>query len=141
MKILICGSSFFRKNKVEVRDKLLSMGHEAIIDPWTVELANDENPELWDEMQKEHAEAKKKYGFIKWYFDAIRDSDAILVCNYDKKGVGGYIGSNTLMEIAVAYDHDKKIYFLKEFDKGLYCYDEVASLDVSVVNKRLELIQ
>jgi len=141
MKIVICGSSFFRKEKVMIKDSLSKLGHEVIIDPWTIQLANDENPELLNEIQKEHSEAKKKYGFIKWYFDAIRNSDAILVCNFDKKGVKGYIGSNTLMEIAVAYDWKKKIFVLNKFDRDLFCYDEVAGIESIILNGDLEKIK
>lgn len=45
---------------------------------------------------------KMKKQFIYNHFEKIKKSDAILVANYDKKGIQGCIGSNTLMEIAVA---------------------------------------
>lgn len=37
----------------------------------------------------------------------ICGSDAILVLNYDKKGIKNYIGGNTLMEMGFAHVHDK----------------------------------
>lgn len=138
MKIVICGSSFFRKDKVKVRDIVSKMGHDAIIDPWTVDLAEGKRPELLEQMGKEHFEAKKQYDFIRWYFDAIRNADAVLVTNYDKKGIEGYIGSNTLMEIAVAYDHRKKIYVLNDVGKDVGCYDEVMAVDAVFLSGDLE---
>lgn len=49
---------------------------------------------------------------MKAHFTKIEWSDAILVANYDKKGIAGYIGGNTLMEIGLALHLDKKIYLL-----------------------------
>lgn len=38
--------------------------------------------------------------------------DAILVMNYDRRGVKNYIGGNTLMEIGFAHILGKKIFLL-----------------------------
>jgi uncharacterized membrane protein (UPF0127 family) len=39
-------------------------------------------------------------------------SDAVLVLNYDRKGIKNYIGGNTLMEIGFAHVLNKKIYLM-----------------------------
>lgn len=58
MKITICGSSAFRKEKLEIRDKLNALGHEAIIDIWTEKLAKGEAEELSKRIETEHSEVK-----------------------------------------------------------------------------------
>ena len=42
-------------------------------------------------------------------FDKVAESDAILVLNYKRNGVKGYVGGATLMEIGIAQCLDKKI--------------------------------
>ena len=81
MKIVICGSSSFRNKKVEIRDKLNSFGHEAIIDIWTEKLAKGEAEELAKRIEKEHSEVKKEYDLIRLYYNIIKDCEAILVIN------------------------------------------------------------
>jgi hypothetical protein len=45
-------------------------------------------------------------------FREIEESDAILVLNYPKNGIQGYIGTASLMEIGLAYHLGKKIFLL-----------------------------
>ena len=46
-------------------------------------------------------------------FNQVVDSDAVLVCNYTKNNIKGYyLGTSVLMELAVAYYHNKNIFFL-----------------------------
>jgi len=47
-------------------------------------------------------------------------SDAVLVINYDKNGIKGYIGGNTLMEIGLAFFLKKKIYLLNKIPELSY---------------------
>ncbi len=61
--------------------------------------------------ESEQRETKNK--FINKHLDKIKESHAILVANYDKKGIEGYIGANTFIEMAFAYALNKKIYILK----------------------------
>ncbi len=42
----------------------------------------------------------------------LKKSDAILVMNYTKNGKENYIGTNSLMEIGVAFILNKKIFLL-----------------------------
>ena len=85
MKITICGSSVFRKEKIEVKEQLMALGYEPMIDEWTEKLARGEAPELLAQINQEHSVVKKQYNFIKVYYDLIAASDAIIVCNYEKK--------------------------------------------------------
>ena len=56
--------------------------------------------------------AKIQHDFIREHFKKIEKSDAILVLNYEKKGIQHYIGGNTFLEIGLAYWLGKKIFLL-----------------------------
>ena len=80
----------FRKEMVKVRDKLNEMGHEGIICSVMEDLALGKNPELMKKIEENHAQVKKDGGFIKWYYNSIVNSDAILVLNYDKDDIKNF---------------------------------------------------
>lgn len=140
MKITICGSVKFRKEMVEVRDGLNEMGHQGIICQVMEDLALGRNPELMRKIEENHGQVKKDGGFIKWYYNSIVDSDAILVLNYDKNGIENYIGGNTLMEMGFAHVHDKKIFLLNPIPEIGY-KDEIVAMDPIIINGDLNLIK
>ncbi|MDD5750579.1 MAG: hypothetical protein PHU56_02940 [Candidatus Pacebacteria bacterium] len=138
-KITICGSVKFRKEMVEARDRLNEMGYEGIICQVMEDLALGKNPELLKKIEENHAQAKKEGGFIKWYYNSIVQSDAILVLNYDKGDIKNYIGGNTLMEMAFAHVHDKRIFLLNPAPEIGY-RDEIIAMDPIILNNDLSKI-
>lgn len=115
----------FHTKMEEVRDELIALGHEVLIP----ELAN-EAPAAFggdkkvyfgeyveknggiDAFPAEHDIWDLKEDAIKDHFKKIERCDAVLITNYEKRGVEGYIGGNTLIEIGLAYYLKKKIYVL-----------------------------
>ena len=87
-----------------------------------------------------HEKIFQKRHFIDAHLNKIRKSDAILVVNLPKKQIGGYIGSNTLMEIAFAYALHKAIYLLHPMDEQ-NCLDEVQSLGAMILNGDIRALQ
>jgi hypothetical protein len=130
MKITICGSVKFRKEMVDVRNLLDKIGHEGIIHQVMEDLALGRNPELMKKVEENHAQVKREGGFIKWYYDSIKNSDAILVLNYEKNGIKNYIGGNTLMEIGFAHVNDKKVFLLNPVPEVSYADEIKAMVDV-----------
>lgn len=129
MKIVICGSSIFKEKMIEYQKLLLDLGHEGIVHPDYLAFINGEKQEIWSQVTGgEHHEAKKSQGYIKWYYDAIVASDAILVLNFDKKGVKNYIGGNTLMEIAFAHVNNKKVFLLNDIPEDVSYVDEIKAM-------------
>lgn len=139
MKIVVCGSSSFRKEVTEFRDRLKAMGHEAIVNPIYDDWAQGKRQELWEQVQKDHASVKREHNFIKWYYNAIVNSDAILVVNLNKNGSENYIGGNVLMEIGFAHVHDKKIFLLNPAPEVGY-KDEILAVSPVVLNGDLSKI-
>jgi hypothetical protein len=140
MKITICGSVTFRKEMVDFKQRLSQLGHEGIISPVMEDLVYGRNPELLTRIEKDHAQAKRDGGYIKWYYNAIVGSDAILVLNYNKNGIKNYIGGNTLMEIGFAHVNDKKIFLLNPAPEKVSYTDEIKTMADIILNGDLNKI-
>jgi len=127
MKITLCGSIAFQDKILSIKEKLEKLGHEVKI--WSSEIkdgngrpisvqeyykirrvANNDEKWVWD----------RKAEAIHKHFEKIAWSDAILITNYDKNNVKGYIGGNTLMEMGLAFFLKKKIYLLNEIPELSY---------------------
>jgi hypothetical protein len=129
MKIVICGSSAFKEQMLEYRDRLAKLGHVPVVHPDYEAFIKGEKQDIWSQISGgEHHLAKRGQGYIKWYYEAIVASDAILVLNFDKKGVVNYIGGNTLMEIAFAYVNNKKIFLLNQIPEAVSYVDEIKAM-------------
>lgn len=57
-------------------------------------------------------QARLKNQAIDDHLEKIKESDAVLVANYPKKGIEGYIGGNSFLEMGFAYALGKKIFLL-----------------------------
>ncbi len=140
MKITICGSSAFRHQMIDYQEKLEEIGHEIIIHPHYVEFVKNGRKDILDRISKgEHAQVKRENDYIRWYYQAIKGSDAILVLNFKKKGIENYIGGNTLMEIAFAHVLNKKIFLFNPVPEISYS-DEIEAMNSIVINGDLNKI-
>lgn len=141
MKITICGSMVFYPEMQEAQKLLEAQDHEVRIPLLDNELPPEygggrtiafgayieqqggidnfaHNNQIWD---------FKGYA-INDHFGKVEWSDAILVVNHDKRGVSGYIGGNTLMEMALAFYLKKPIYMLNEVSSELLYKQEVMGM-------------
>ena len=101
----------FAKDMLDAQKFLGENGHEAIV-PIDTQICF-ENPHLNLNECLEHCQSYE-VDVDKDHFNKVESSDAILVLNYPKKGINGYIGGATLMEIAIARHFDKKIFILHD---------------------------
>lgn len=97
----------FAKEMLEAQKILEELGHEALIPCDTHECV--ENPHL--NMDFEHC---VQTNIDKTCFNKVAESEAILVLNYPKNDLHGYVGGATLMEIGLARHLDKRIFLLHE---------------------------
>jgi nucleoside 2-deoxyribosyltransferase len=139
MIITICGSMAFYKEMNAAKKQLEEMGHTVLV---PVECDRDEmpmeaRPEVPDETK---ISAKIEYNFIREHFKKIEQSDAILVLNYDKNTIPGYIGGNTFLEMGIAFWHGKKIYLLHSVPKMNYSI-EMHSMQPVVLHGDLTKLQ
>jgi len=141
MKMTICGSSVFRKEMVDYKEKLERLGHKVIMHPHYIQSVKGKRKDIISRMNNgEHAEVKKENNYIKWHYGAIKKSDAVLVLNLDKKGVKNYIGGNTLMEMGFAHVLNKKIFLLNSIPKMNYT-DEIKAMTEVVLEGDLSKIK
>ena len=91
----------------------------------------------WEDLSAgERIQRKKAY--IDAHLENIRQSTAVLIANYPKNDIEGYIGANTLMEAAMAYTLGVPVYFL--FPIGAQgCQLEAESIASGVWNGRVQL--
>lgn len=110
MKIFIGGSMYFAKEMLEAQKKLAEMGHLAEVPCDTREFVN--NPNMTTDNHEENYQWCIENDIIRKSFNSIAESDAILILNYPKNGIDGYVGVSALMEIGLAYFFNKKIFLL-----------------------------
>lgn len=124
----------FSKEMLDVKHILEDAGHIVYISDTTKKyLGKTEN-------ESENLAIRIKYNSdaIKNHYRKIQKSDAILVLNYDKKGIKNYIGGNTFLEIGFAHVLDKKIYLLNQIPKIEYYYSEIKAMRPIILKSSLE---
>jgi hypothetical protein len=84
--------------------------------------------------------AKIHYDLIRNHFKKIEQSDAILVCNFDKDEIAGYIGGSVLMEMTKAFDSNKPIFLTNPVPIMPY-RAEILAMQPIVVSKLEEIKQ
>lgn len=144
MKIVICGSSSFKEKKVELKKQLKETGLEPIIHPHYEDFVAGKRQDIWNMVENgEHARAKIENDYIKWYYNAIVNSEAILVVNLEKNGKKNYIGGNVFLEIGFAYVNNKKIFLYNEYPIKNECnyLDEIEAMQPTVINQDLSKIK
>jgi len=105
MKIFIAASMSFAKEMLKTQKLLEDMGYQAFLAPDTYDCVK--NPEL--NMNDEH---NFKTDIMRACMNIQEKCDAILVLNYPKNKIEGYIGAHTLMELGLAYYLRHKIFLL-----------------------------
>jgi len=146
MKITICGSIAFYDEMLDIKNKLENLGHEVKLPPIEVPGKNGELISV-AEYYRIRKEAKadetwvweRKKEAIQIHFDKINWCDAILIPNYDKKNIAGYIGGNTLMEMGLAFHLGKKIYLLNPIPDVAW-KEEIVGMQPIVINGDLARI-
>lgn len=142
MKIAICGSLNFTHEIKGISDKLNKMGFEVKIPISSEKILRGEFS--LDEIKREKdtgsfSERAIKYDCIRAFWNVIKDSDAVLIANFDKNGVKNYIGGNTFLEMGFAHVLNKKIFLFNGIPDMGYT-DEIKAMRPVVLNGNLNLI-
>ena len=136
MRVYVAASSSFWDRLPGVKAKLEKLGHEVLL-PSTVN-----NPDLEERSWKEGKDAHAK--LIRGLFEDSEEiigkqSDAIYLMNWDKRGISGYVGGATLVELYIAYREHKKIFIENDVSPGLM-YDEIMGFGPTFVHGDLSKI-
>lgn len=120
MKVTICGSMHHIEGMKRAEEILTGLGHE-------VEIPNPREGEVDYHSLSDAERASLKSTLIQEHLDKINESDAIFVYNEEKNGVAGYIGGNTLMEMAFAFAQGIEIFTLRPAPELSYT-DEILGM-------------
>jgi nucleoside 2-deoxyribosyltransferase len=141
--ITICSSAAFFKEVLEFEKKLLELGFKVLV-PCTARQMKKEgnfNDSDFKPWFKDSSAYKRKTLLMRDHFKKVVNADAILVVNLRKHEVDGYIGGNTLMEIALAFHLRKPIFVLNEVPSDFFLYEEIAGVNPVILNGNLNLIK
>jgi nucleoside 2-deoxyribosyltransferase len=90
--------------------------------------------------QGEHGKLKIEHNLIREHFNKIKESDAILVLNYDKNGIKNYVGGNSFLEMGKAYDIGIPIYLLNPIPDISY-KDELIAMQPIILHGNLDKLE
>lgn len=133
MKILIICSKSFYNEIPEIKETLEKMGHTVFL-PNCYDKPNTES--LMKQLgSKEHAEFKS--AMFRQSEEVISNMDAVLVLNYTKKDVEGYIGGATFLEMYDAFRLGKEIFMFNEIPDGILS-DEIKGFSPIIIKGNLK---
>jgi len=122
MKIVFCSSTSFFDKLPQLKKELEEKGIEAVLP-------------IMDDFHhlEEDALAKIHYNLIKEHFKKIDNSQAVFIANYEKKGIKGYIGGNTFLEMGKAFDKGIPIFLLNDIPKEIMYREELIAMQPIVI--------
>lgn len=146
MKITICGSIAFLNEMLDIKKGLEGLGHEVKMPPVEVEDSKGNLISATDfyKIRKETTGSEdwvweRKEWAMRKHFDKVAWSEAILVLNYKKNNIKGYVGANTFLEMGLALHLNKKIYLLNGIPEAPH-KEELLGMKPIVINNDLNLI-
>src|SRR5882672_1051850 len=99
MKIAVIGSMKFAEDMVKIKKQLDDLGHDTVI-PFA------KDPHLADKTLVDSLDDNLEYcithDVMRQNFQQVAQCDAVLVLNYKRNGIEGYIGVSALLEMGVA---------------------------------------
>jgi hypothetical protein len=137
MKIMLCASFQFAAEMLEVKEDLEGIGHDVVLmeDAYTYA----KRPHLKQDKAFETRKTKDD-NVLRSMFEMLAGCDGILVLNYTKKGIQGYIGASTLMEIGVAYYLKKQIYLMYPYQPDASFAVEMDCVEATVLNGNVRML-
>jgi len=141
--ITICASAAHFKKVVEIGKELKKLGYAVKVPLTASKMQRNNNYDVsfyktWFKNEKDY---KKKTHLLKDHFKKVLEADAVLVINLEKNGIEGYIGGNTLMEMALAFHFKKPIYVYNDISQNLSIKEEIYALQSKFINKDLKRIK
>lgn len=144
MHIAICSSIDFTPKIKECMEYLESNGHTVDIPFMSEKIIRG------DISMDEFLKVKEKEGDIGYrknsginhitrHYNLIKECDAVLIINIEKKGIPGYIGGNTFLEMGFAHVLGKKIFVLNPLPIMPYS-DELQEMNLTVIDNDLDLL-
>ncbi|MFA7216671.1 MAG: hypothetical protein WC095_01665 [Candidatus Paceibacterota bacterium] len=154
MKITICGSIAFYSEMENAMKVLESLGHEVKIPRLALEVPKEmgggnkvyfgkyiEDNGGIDAFPVGHEIWDMKHGAINDHFEKIGWAEGVLIVNPEKRGIAGYVGGNTLIEIGLAFFQKKPIYILNDVSSEISYKQEILGMKPVILNGDLSMIK
>jgi len=129
MRIMVCASMSFADEMFEIKLRLEELGHFVVVSSF---LESHRGLSV-EESETRAIEEKHQDDAMRVDFKKIQEIDAILVLNYDKRGIVNYIGGNTFLEMGLAHVLGKKIYLLNDIPKVPIYHSEIVAFEPTVI--------
>lgn len=81
-----------------------------------------------DELGQEEEFNRIKNRLTRQNIEIVENCDALLVLNYDHRGIKNYIGGNSFLEMVIAFYLNKGIHLLNPVPEGMPYTEEVKAL-------------
>ncbi len=130
MKIAVVGSMHHAEKIAEIKAALEGMGHQVMMNS----LASEFKGKSDEEIERMVRDQKINQDALKDFWTQLREAEAVLVVNLDRKGIKNYIGGNTLMEIGFAYVLGQKIFFFNPVPEIEYYKTELEAVKPVVLH-------
>lgn len=132
----LCSSAAFYKQVIEIEKQLKRRGFRVKMPMTANEMKKkgDFNTETFKPWLVDGANYERKTFLTQHHFKKVASADAILVLNYRKNGIDGYIGGAVLAEMAVALHFKKPIYVLNPIPKDLNYSEELFGMQPIILN-------
>lgn len=136
MKIALCHSMNFAKEAADVQKWFEREGHQAFPSSFNGEFLGLTESEI----EKLKLEQKYNQDAMREHWATIDACDAVLVLNFDKNRMAGYIGGNTFLEMGFAYILRKPIFLLNPVPRNPYFETEIIAMKPMVVHGDLSKV-
>ena len=140
--ITICSSASHYRQVLEIEKELKKLGFKVKIPKTanTMKRNNDFDVSHYKTWFKNKNDYHKKTKLMLGHFKKVMESDAILITNFEKNGMKGYIGGNALMEMLVAFLNKKPIYIYNKPSENLSTIEEIYGVKPNIINGYLTKI-
>lgn len=131
MKITVCGSMSFAREMLNTKAELENLGHICYLPEGVDEYVSGQ---VQSKGGSEGARRKAEHNLIKNHYELIKQAEAILVLNHDKKEIKGYIGGNSFLEIGFAHILGRKIFLLKDIPEISFFKEELLAIQPIILD-------
>jgi len=137
MKIGVAGSMQFNNEMIKTCEELEKLGHETFMSKFKDNYIG----KTAEEIEKLKLRDKYDNDAIREFWEPMKDSDALLILNYDKHGIKNYIGGNAFLEMGFAHVLNQKIFLLNPIPDMPYYGTEIIAIKPIVINGDLGKIK
>jgi len=129
-RITLCSSASFFDRLPGINDELSKRGYEVLL------------PSMMDyHGMEEDSLTKIQFDLMRAHSKKIDRSDAVYVANFEKKGIPGYIGGNTFLEMGKAFDKNIPIFLREEIPSNIGYREELLAMKPVVIGEDWDKIK